>query len=187
MLCHLTPAPKTMRHEESGPGHHSLGISIRGQLLLPSLDNLLQGLGNHGIHVCRASHDGSASAPIKPRPLAQSTRSDQHADCCARFKITLELPRRTGLDVTGASPQYVKDGPLRRPRRHRNRLQGSDMPPPSAQRRVASECITLVPPSTIKGRDQGRFEGRGGGRLDLGSHNELTHKSTDEHPSSPTA
>ena len=39
------------------------------------------------------------------------------------------LPRRTGSDVTTTPPLYSQDGLLRRPRRHRNRPQGSDMPP----------------------------------------------------------
>ena len=36
-------------------------------------------------------------------------------------------------------------------------FEGLDMPPPSARCHLTSECITLVPPSTIKGRDLGRF------------------------------
>ena len=109
-LCHLTPAPETTRHGESGPGHHSLGISVRDQLFPPSLGHLHQGLGSLGIHVCRDPHDGSASALTEPRLLAQSIHSDPHTDRHVRFEVTLELPRRIGSDVTGASHQYFKDG-----------------------------------------------------------------------------
>jgi len=95
-LCHLTPAPETTRRGESSPGHHSLG-------------NLLQGLGNLGIHVCRASHDGSASAPTESRLLTQSTHSDRHVDRHAPLQDNTGAPRRIGSDVTGALPQYFKD------------------------------------------------------------------------------
>ena len=158
-LCHLTPAPETTWHGESSPGHHSLRISVQDQLFPPSLGNLHQGLGNLGIHVCRDTRDGSASAPTESRLLTQSTHSDRHIDRHAPLQDNTGAPRRAGSDVTGASPQYFRDGPLRRPRRHNNRLEGSDMPPPLARRRVASVCITLVPPSTIKGRDQGHSRG----------------------------
>ena len=61
--------------------------------------------------------------------------------------------------MTSTSPQRSKDGPLRRPHRHRNRLQGSDSPPLFARCRIVSTCTTPVLPSTIKGKDLGHFRG----------------------------
>ena len=60
----------------------------------------------------------SAKPPTMARPrhqLSLSFSRSQHTVTGAsiatpRFKLTLELPRRTGSDVTGASPQYFKDG-----------------------------------------------------------------------------
>ena len=51
----------------------------------------------------------------RPRhPLSLGLSRSQHtmtgaSTATPRFKQTLEPPRRTGTDVTGASPQYFKD------------------------------------------------------------------------------
>ena len=99
-LCHLIPAPGTTRHGKSSPGHHSLGISIQAQPLPPSHGNLLQGLDNLEIRVCRASHDGSASAPAEPRPLSQSAHDDRRVDRYAPLQANTGAPtmHRNGCD-----------------------------------------------------------------------------------------
>ena len=59
----------------------------------------------------------SAEPPTMARPrhqLSLGFSRSQHTVtgtpiATPRFKITLELPRRTGSDVTGVSPQYFKD------------------------------------------------------------------------------
>ena len=68
--------------------------------------------------------------------------------------------------MTSTSPQRSKDGPLRRPHRHRNRLQGSDTPPLFARRRIVSKCTTLVLPSNYKRKGLGPFLG------EIGTHEE---------------
>ena len=88
------------------------------------------------------------------------------------FKLSLELPRRTGSDVTGASPQCVKD-----------RTAPSTMPPQQQAiglRHAASICTTLrsnpmyhpCPPFNYKRERPGPFLGRTNriGRLQLGLH-----------------
>ena len=103
-------------------------------------------------------HCGAASAPTKPRPHAQSIHNGLHVHRRTRSEAVPGLPRRTGSDGTSTPPQCSKDGPLRRPRRHRNRPQGSDMPPLLARRRIVNTCTVLVLPSTIKGEDLGHLE-----------------------------
>ena len=66
------------------------------------------------------------------------------------------MTHRVGCDQHVAPA--LKDGPLRRPHHHRNRLQGSDTPPLFARRRIVSTCTVLVLPSTIKGNDLGHLE-----------------------------
>ena len=59
----------------------------------------------------------SAEPPTMARPrhpLSLGLSRSQHtmtgaSTATPRFKQTLEPPRRTGTDVTGASPQYFKD------------------------------------------------------------------------------
>ena len=78
-LCFLTlTTPRTTRHGELSSDPCSLGISVQGQPLHPRLDNLPQGLDNLGVHTCRAPHDGSASAPAKPRHFVRTTHYDRH-------------------------------------------------------------------------------------------------------------
>jgi len=60
----------------------------------------------------------SAKPPTMARPrhqLSLGFSRSQHtvtgtSTATPRFKITLELPRRIGSDVTDASPQYFEDG-----------------------------------------------------------------------------
>ena len=96
----------------------------------------------------RPLHHGAASTPTKSRPHAQFVHSGLHV---------LGLPRRTGSDRTATSPQCSKDGPLRRPHRHRNRLQGPDTPPLFTRCRIVSSCTALVLPSCYKRRGPGLF------------------------------
>ena len=78
-LCCLTlTAPRTTWHGELSSDPCSLRISVQGQQLHPRLDNLPQGLDNLGVHTCRAPHDGSASAPAKPRHFVRTTHYDRH-------------------------------------------------------------------------------------------------------------
>ena len=60
----------------------------------------------------------SAEPPTMARPrhpLSLGFSRSQHtvtgaSTATPRFKLALELPRHIGSDVTGASPQYFKDG-----------------------------------------------------------------------------
>ena len=70
------------------------------------------------IRVSATSGFTSAETPTMARPrhqLSLGFSRSQHtvtdtSTTTPRFKTTLELPRRTGSDVTGALPQYFKDG-----------------------------------------------------------------------------
>ena len=157
-LCCLTPtAPRTTWRGESSPGHYSLGISVQDQLLPLSLGNLLQGLGNLGIHARRAPHDGSASAPTEPRLFTRSTHSDRHvARHTLRQAITgAPTSHRIGCDRCVA-PVHQGQGPLLdhaatvTSYRAQN---ATSVHRKSHSKRMYHPC----PPSTIKGRDRGRF------------------------------
>ena len=98
----------------------------------------------------------------RPRPsfgLVHSPSPAAYGRRHVHSEAFLGLPRRTGSDGTTTPPQYSKDGPLRRPRRYRNRPQGSDMPSLSARRRIIIHVLPLSPLSTIKGKDLGHLEG----------------------------
>ena len=84
-----------------------------------------------------------ASAPTKSRPRAQSVHSGLHVRRRVHSEAFPGLPRRTGSDGTTTPPQYSKDGPLRRPRHHRDRPQGSDVPPLLARRRIVIHVRSL--------------------------------------------
>ena len=68
--------------------------------------------------VSTTSRFTSAEPPTMARPrhqLSLGFSRSQHtvtgtSTATPRFKITLELPRRTGSDVTGALPQYFEGG-----------------------------------------------------------------------------
>ena len=78
-LCYLTPpAPTTVWHGESCPGPCSLGISIKNQLLPPSLGKSLPRSRSRRTHAYRAPHDGSASASTGPRLSTLSTLWQRH-------------------------------------------------------------------------------------------------------------
>jgi len=77
-LCCLTPAPRTARRGKSSPGPCSLGIDVQDQLLPPSLGYPLPGSCSLGTRARRAPHNGSASAPTRPRLSTLSTYSDRH-------------------------------------------------------------------------------------------------------------
>jgi len=79
-----------------------------------------------------------ASAPTRPQPRAQSVHRGLHVRRHVCSETLPGLPRRTGSDVTTTPPLYSQDGLLRRPRRHRNRPQGSDMPP------LLARCHTVI-------------------------------------------
>ena len=123
-----------------------------------------------GIVPAETPHCGAASAPAKPRPHAQSVHSGLHVHRRTHFETVPGLSRRTGSDGTSTPPQCSKDGPLRRPRRHKNRPQGSDTSPLLARRHIVSICTVLVLPSTIKGEDLGHLEGDGQGRTPCNTH-----------------
>ena len=84
-----------------------------------------------------------ASAPTKSRPRPLSVHSGLHVRRRVHSEAFPGLPRRTGSDGTTTPPQYSKDGPLLRPRRHRNRPQGSDVPPLLARRRIVIHVLSL--------------------------------------------
>ena len=93
----------------------------------------------------RPLHHGAASTPTKSRPRAQSVHSGLHVRRTYSEAVP-GLPRRTGSDGTATPPQCSKDGPLRRPHHHRNRLQGPDTPPLFTRRHIVSSCTVLTPP-----------------------------------------
>ena len=66
-------------------------------------------------------HYGAASAPTEPRSHAQSVYSGLHVHRRTHSEAVPRLPQRIGSDGTSTPPQCSKDGPLRRPRRHRAR------------------------------------------------------------------
>ena len=105
-----------------------------------------------GFVFAETPHGGAASAPTKSQPRAQSVHSGLHVHRCTHSEAVPGLPRRTGSDGTATSPQCSKDEPLRRPHRHRNRLQGPDTPPLFTRRRIVSSCTVLVLPSCYKRR-----------------------------------
>ena len=108
-LCYLTPAPRTTWHRESGPSYYSLGISVQDQLLPPSL----------GIHfrISVASGFAPAEPPTMAQPWHQLSLGSLHcqhtttgtSSAMPCIKLSLELPRRTGSGMTGASLQCIKD------------------------------------------------------------------------------
>ena len=115
------------------------------------------------------------SLDTKSRPRAQSVHSGLHVHRRTHSEAVPGLPRRTGSDRTATSPQCSKDGPLRRPHRHRNRLQGPDTPPLFTRRRIVSSCTALVLPSCYKRRGPGLFEEEEGKNL-------VTHTHIHAHP-----
>ena len=112
--------------------------------LAQGLGTVHQGLGDLGVHACRDPPTAvQASAPTRPQPRAQSVHRGLHVRRHVRSETFPGLPRRTGSDGTTTPPQYSKDGPLIRPRRHRNRPQGSDVPPLLARRRIVIHVRSL--------------------------------------------
>ena len=110
------------------------------------LGTVHQGLGDLGVRACRDPPTAvPASAPTKSRPRAQSVHSGLHVRRRVHSEAFPGLPRRIGSDGTTTPPSYSKDGPLLRPRRHRNRPQGSDVPPLLARRRIVIHVLPLSP------------------------------------------
>ena len=122
------------------------------------LGTVHRGLGDLGVRACRDPPIAvPASASTKPRHRAQSVHSGLHVHRRIHSEAFPGLPRRTGPDGMTTPPQYSKDGPLRRPCRHRNRLQGPDMPPLFTRHHTVSSCTVLVLPSGYKRRGLGPF------------------------------
>jgi len=128
----------------------------------------------------------SGFAPAEPLTMARprhqlglgSSRSQHTATSTSLARPcvqpSLELPRRTkfGCDRRIAPALQGQDHSINHAATV-NRPQGSDMPPLFTRRHVANTCITPVPPSTIKGRDLGRFWARRERRTD--SQGRRTH------------
>ena len=122
------------------------------------LGTVHRGLGDLGVRACRDPPIAvPASASTKPRHRTQSVHSGLHVRRRIHSEAFPGLPRRTGPDGMTTPPPYSKDGPLRRPRRHRNRLQGPDTPPLFTRRRIVSSCTAQVLPSCYKRRGPGLF------------------------------
>ena len=146
--CVLTLCPRSAAH--SRPRHCTPGSRRSWGSRLP-----------------RPLHRGAASASTKSRPRAQSVHSGLHVHRRTHSEAVPGFPRRTESDGTTTPLQCSKDGPLRQPRRHRNRLQGPDTPPLFTRHRIVSSCTVLVLPSDYKRRGLGPFWGGG-----TGSHEE---------------
>ena len=112
-LCCLTPpASRIVRRGESCPGPCSLGISIKDQLLPPSLGYLPPYPYSLGTRARRAPPqwfslctDGALA--LYAVDIQRPTRRPQSAPFPA--KPSQESPRRTGSGVTGASLQCIED------------------------------------------------------------------------------
>ena len=65
---------------------HKINHSLRTSALYVEASAILRFMS------IETPHHGSASVPTEARPHAQSTHSDPHADCRARFEAALELP-----------------------------------------------------------------------------------------------
>jgi hypothetical protein len=158
-LCPVIPASKTTSRGQLGPGHHRLQDSAPDQPPSRGLGTVHQGLGHLGVRARRDPPLRCSLGTDQASPRARSVYSGTHVHHCTHSEAVLGLPRRTRSDGTGTPPQCSMDGPLRQPRRHRNRPQVSDTPPLLAQRRIVSTCTVLVFPSTIKGEDLGHLGG----------------------------
>ena len=159
-LCCLTPTPRTARRGESSPSPCSLRIDEQDQLLPPSLGYPLLGSCSLGTRACRALHNGSASAPTRPRLSMLSALWDQHA-----VRSTCHAP----CQATGAPTSHR----IRHDRRvalvHRGQGRSTDHAATVTSYRAQTYCLCsqnatyqihvphLCLPSTIKGSDQGRF------------------------------
>ena len=98
-LCCLTPpAPRIVRRGESCSGPCSLKISIKDQLLPPSLGYPPPHPCSLGTRARRAPHNGSASAPMGPQLSTLSTYSDRH--------VVHSLRHALRQDITGVPTSH---------------------------------------------------------------------------------